>query len=113
MYDLNKVVNGITRYIDNELLNKIEGWQKWAFGIVAGLAIKNANQVFDNLKSNKMVEVLNIINEEDKINIEEIYKLAIHEAKKGSINVMIPTIGTVNFDDTDVTKLYNYIVNEQ
>lgn len=112
MYDLNKVINGVIKYIDNELLNKIEGWQKWAFGIVSGLAIKNANNIFEKLKNNPFISSLGIIDEENNIDIDEIYGLAINEARKSSINVSIPMLGSINFDDTDVTKLYNYIKNE-
>lgn len=113
MYDLNKIVNGIVKYIDLEILSKTDGWQKWAFGIMSGLVLNHSKEMLDKLKNNPFIASTDIIDENDRVNIEELYSLAIKEAKKGSINVMIPMLGSINFDDTDVTKLYEYIKNEQ
>ena len=41
MVTYNQVVNGMTKYIDQEIINKIQGWQGWALGALSGIAISN------------------------------------------------------------------------
>lgn len=38
---IQKVQAGLVRYIDTEMLNHMDGWQKIGFGAVSALIIKN------------------------------------------------------------------------
>ena len=74
MYDYNKVINGIAKYIDTEIVDKILGWKKWVVGSGLGLALSNSTNVFNQLKNNEFVKMLNIIDKDNKIDVDKIYK---------------------------------------
>ena len=111
MYEYSKVLNGITKYIDTEIVDKIEGWQKWVIGSCIGIALSNSTNLFNQLKDNEIVKMLGIINEENKIDIEKIYKEFKNQAKKGSISFEVPLVGTLTLNEQDVDKIYDFIRN--
>lgn len=111
MYEYSKVLNGITKYIDTEIVDKIEGWQKWVIGSGIGIALSNSTNLFNQLKDNEIVKMLGIINEENKIDIEKIYKEFKNQAKKGSISFDVPLVGTLTLNEQDVDKIYDFIRN--
>ena len=111
MYEYSKVLNGITKYIDTEIVDKIDGWQKWVIGSGIGIALSNSTNLFNQLKDNEIVKMLGIINEENKIDIEKIYKEFKNQAKKGSISFEVPLVGTLTLNEQDVDKIYDFIRN--
>jgi DNA-binding transcriptional regulator LsrR (DeoR family) len=109
MYEYIKVLNGITTYIDKEIIDKINGWQKWVVGSGIGIAMSNSTNVFNELKNNQFIKMLGIINKDDKIDVDKIYKEFKKQAKKSAITFDAPLIGTITLTEQDVDKLYEYI----
>ena len=113
MYSYDKVMNGIAKYIDNEIVDKIPGWKKWLVGSGIGMMLSNSNNIFEQIKNNEFVKLLNIIDDYDNIDVENIYKELKKQAQKGSIDVDLPMIGSFRLNDQDVDKLYRFIVDTQ
>lgn len=113
MYEYNKVINGIAKYIDTEIVDKIVGWKKWVVGSGVGIALSNATDVFNQLKNNDFVKMLNIIDKDDKIDVDKIYKEMKKQAKKSAITFDAPIIGAITLNEQDVEKIYEIIKNEQ
>lgn len=109
MYEYNKVINGIAKYIDTEIVDKITGWQKWVIGSGVGIALSNATNTFNKLKENDFVKMLGIINKDDKIDVDKIYKEMKKQAKKSAITFNAPLIGTMTLNEQDVDKIYELI----
>lgn len=109
MVSFNQILQGLLRYIDAEMLPKITGVQKWAAGVAASLALSNSAQIFQNLKHNQYVKILNIIDEHDQINLDLLYAEFKKQAQKGPIVMNFPMIGSFTFNETDVNKVYSYI----
>ena len=112
MYNYEKVINGLTRYIDEEIVNKVPGWKRWVLGSGIGIMMSNANNVFDQLKKNDFVKLLDLIDSNNNINVEVIYKELKKQAQKGSANIELPMIGSFVLNEQDVDKLYNIIISE-
>lgn len=112
MYDYNKVINGIAKYIDTEIVDKILGWKKWVVGSGLGIALSNSTNVFNQLKNNEFVKMLNIIDKDNKIDVDKIYKELKKQAKKSSITFELPMVGSITLNDQDIEKLYELIKNE-
>ena len=112
MYDYNKVINGIAKYIDTEIVDKIAGWKKWIVGSGLGLALSNSTNVFNQVKNNEFVKMLNIIDKDNKIDVDKIYKELKKQAKKSSITFELPMVGSITLNDQDIEKLYELIKNE-
>jgi hypothetical protein len=109
MYEYSKVLNGVAKYIDTEIVDKISGWKKWVIGSGIGLALNNTTEIFNQLKNNEFVKLLNIIDKNDKIDVNKIYQELKKQAQKGAISVDMPMIGTITLNEQDVNKLYELI----
>jgi DNA-binding transcriptional regulator LsrR (DeoR family) len=112
MYDYNKVINGVAKYIDDEIVNKITGWQRWVVGSGVGIALSNATNVFNQLKNNEFVKMLGVIDEKDRIDVDKIYKELKKQAQKGAITFNAPMIGAITLNEQDVEKVYGFIKSE-
>lgn len=109
MVRIQSIQNGILKFIDNELLPKMQGWKKWTFGAIASLWLSNLPNVFQKLKGNAFVGTLGLIDASDMINIEKLYAEFYKQAERGSVTFDIPVIGQLTLDKSDVEKLYAYI----
>lgn len=109
MVKLNQVQGGIIRYLDNEIMPKINGWQKWVFGAMAGTALNKTTNIFNALKQNEFIKMLEVIDKEDNIDLDTIYREFHKQAQKGAVTFDVPMIGAITLDHTDVEKIYRYI----
>ena len=110
MYNYEQVINGLTKYIDHEIVNKVPGWKRWLLGSGIGIMLSNAEEVFNTLKDNEFVKMLNLI-DDNKINVDIIYKELKKQAEKGSANIELPMIGSFILNTQDVDKLYDLITS--
>lgn len=109
MYSYNQVINGIAKYIDNEILAKINDWRKWVFGGAVGLFLSKGTDTFNNLKNNDFIKMLDIIDKDDMINIDKIYDELKKQAKKSSVTFNAPLFGAITLNEKDVDVLYEII----
>lgn len=112
MYEYNKVINGIAKYVDSEIVDNITGWQKWVIGSGVAIALSNTTDFFNKLKQNEFVKMLGIIDKNDKIDVDKIYKELKKQAKKSSITFNVPMIGAMTLNELDVDKIYELIKSE-
>ena len=110
MVHYSKIINGMTAYVDNEIIGKLNGSMKaWGVGIAVGILGKRAEQMYAELRENPALTALGLINGE-MVDVEAIYAEALRMAQKGSATVNIPMIGAVTFGPADVESLYRYII---
>lgn len=109
MVTYNQVVNGMTKYIDQEIINKIQGWQRWALGAGAGIMMNKGTNMFNAFKAHPVVKMLEVIDENGMIDIDTIYTELRKQAEKGSATFDAPMIGTITLTKDDVDKLYRLI----
>lgn len=110
MVSLAQIQAGLTRYLDEEFVNKLTGWQKWVFGSFAGIALLRIDEIFNKLKQNDIVKMLNIIDDFDNIDIDILHREFSKQARKGAVTMSLPVVGTVTLNGADVDKLYQYIM---
>ena len=109
MVTYNQVVNGMAKYIDQEIINKIQGWQRWALGAGAGIIMNKGTNMFNAFKAHPVVKMLEVIDDNDLIDIDTIYAELRKQAEKGSATFDAPMIGTITLTKDDVDKLYHLI----
>lgn len=110
MVTLAQVQNGIVKYLDAEITPKIPGWQKWVFGAAVGISLSKITNIFNALKENPFVKMLEVIDENDNIDIDTVYQEFRRQSQKGSITFDVPLIGMpLTLNTTDVDKLYQMI----
>lgn len=110
MIHYSKVINGAMRYIDDEIISKMNGSMKgWGVGIAAGLMAKRAEQIYARLRDVPALAALGLVDGE-MVDAEGIYAEALRMAQKGSATINIPIIGAVTFTAADVESLYRHII---
>ena len=110
MYNLEQVVSGINKYLEQEFLAKINGWQKWLIGVGFGMAMNNANQIFNEIKEHPVAKMLNVVDEQGNINVEALHEELLKQARKSPVTFNLPMLGNVTLNESDVQKLYSDIV---
>lgn len=110
MVAYSKVINGITKFVDSEIINKLVGAPRWIIGTISGVALKKANNLYVGLKNNVWIKSMELVNEKDEIDVELIYEELKKQAQKGSIFINIPMAGELTLNEQDVDKLYSFIM---
>jgi hypothetical protein len=111
MYNYNKVMSGVTKFIDNEIVSNLHDWRSWLLGSALGISLSKFDSVFDELKKNEFVKMLGVI-KGDMVDVETIYKELKKQATRGPITFTIPLVGALTLSDKDVDSLYRYIIEE-
>ena len=108
MYNYNRVINAIARYMDDEIVNKLSGVQRWVVGTGTGLILSKGKEVFNDLRNNEVVKMLHII-DGDNIDVDTLYGELKKQAQKSSATLNMPMIGTITFNENDIDKIYDLI----
>lgn len=109
MYDYTVVMNGLAEFIDTEILSKIDDWRKWVFGAGVGLYLSQGEDMVKQLRENNLVRKMNLIDKNNKINVDLLYKEMKVQAAKSAIMFNIPTIGPLVINEKDLDTIYGII----
>lgn len=110
MVSMDKVKRGIARYVDEEFINKINGWQKWVFGAGFAMFLENFAANMQRAKENPMVKSLGLIDDMNNVAVDRMRQQLKVQAQKGPITFEIPMLGSITLNESDVDKLYNLIM---
>lgn len=109
MVSIDRVQRGVSRYLDTELVGKMDGLNKWLFAAAASAYIGSAPTLLDKLRSNKLLAPLCLVNEAGEVDIEKIYAHLKPAAAKCPAPITLP-VGTITLTEADVDAIYNYIM---
>ncbi len=110
MVTYNQVANGVSRFVDEEILSKLQGMSKIALGAGTGVMLRRGENLFDALKEQPVIRMLQIIDEDDNIDIDVIYEELKKQMDNNAITFNVPMIGKITLTKDDVEKLYSLIV---
>lgn len=109
MVHYSRVILGITRYIDAEIVSKLAGsWKAWAVGAFAGIAASEAETIFKQYKDMPLLTALRLVDGEN-VNVDRIYGELQKQAQKGNMTITLPVIGPITFGASDVDALVRHI----
>lgn len=109
MATLAQVKTGAAAYIEQEIIAKIGGWQKWVAGAAVSMALNRADAIFEALRQNPAVKLLGIIDDSGEIGIDALYSEFKKQAQRGPISFDVPMIGKLTLNESDVDKIYQSI----
>lgn len=110
MIPYKQVANGAAKYIDSEIVPKMNGFSKIAVGVMLAEAVKKGDHIVERMKAMPIITMLGIVDEEDKIDVETIYEEMKKHISREPLRVELPMIGALTFNTDDVEKLYAHIM---
>lgn len=107
--NIQKVQNGLIKFIDTEILNHLGSWQKIGFGAGSALLIKNLPQTIENYANHPTIAMFGIIDKDKNIDIDALHDALIDNFTSEGEYVNIPLIGRIKITKQDIETLYNLI----
>lgn len=109
-YSFEKVIHGITKYIDHNLYSKMNELQEFVARITVGRAIERSDALKSALAKNGVIRTFGFIDSEGNVDVEGLA----HDIKKqimqrGTLEISIPMFGRLKFVPEDVDELYRFI----
>ena len=105
MISVSELKDGLTIYLEQEMVSKLVGWRKLAFGALASLALDKGVEKFDELKENPFIKMFGIVDENNMIDDETVFSYLYKESSKGSVSFAIPIVGNVTLTARDIKTL--------
>lgn len=124
MATIEQVKNGISRYLDEELIPNISDEKPilFAFGAVSALLLQNVDKAILQYKENPIVKMTGAIDEDGNIDVDALAKVAKESMKKyafslddflvGKFSFLRGHVNTINFTPEDIDTLKKYIKGE-
>jgi hypothetical protein len=107
--NLERVLNGIARYLDREIYAGMNNWQE----AIARIAVSRMlnNKSLENMINNPYMRTFAIIDAEGNVDVDGLYRdLRTYISNKGKIEIELPIFGKFTFTESDVDSLYNCII---
>lgn len=108
--DFNSVLNGVVKFIDREIIGKMNSWQEVIARVAIARAINNAAAIKSLLIDNGFSRALAIEDANGNIDVDGLVRdLKKAISAKGYFEFEIPMFGKFKFVESDVDKLNSYI----
>lgn len=109
MVTVDKIKNGIIKYVDSDLFPIMNGAPKILLGTYVAIIVEKLPAIIQNLRTNPAIAILDVIGKDGSVDIDTLYKALAPMMKEEKITLNIPVIGRYNFTKEDIDNLYNYI----
>lgn len=106
LYTKEQVMNGITSYIDSEVVSKLPTAGKWIVGTASALALKKAMNIDD-----QSLKMLGIVNADGLWDIDQLAAVLKENASRyGNIQISLPVVGLMTFTQADIDLVRSHII---
>ena len=106
---LDRVLNGVARYLDKEIYAGMNDWQEILARIAVSRILDDKN--IENLMNNPYMKTFAIADTEGNIDVDGLYRdLKRLIQAKGKVEITLPMFGKFTFTESDVDCLYSCIV---
>lgn len=110
MVTMDQIKRGAARYVDEEFTAKLSGWQRWAVGAGAAMALENLEVSMSGLLENHAVRAMGVLDEAGNVDLDRVYTSLKKQAQKGPVTFQMPLLGAVTINEQDVDRLYTCIL---
>lgn len=109
MINVERIQHGVRAFVDNEMLPKMTGAQRWMVAVAVGVYVEKLPQMLQSWAQLPAVKPLGIITP-DGVDVETAYKYLKPAAQAGGASFDVPLLGTVTFTEADVDSLFRYLM---
>lgn len=113
MVSISKIETGLAKFIDSELIDKLElnGWKRLVTASVSSIFIKKLSNILSKLQKNSFVEMLELFDENGNVDLDLIYSEIKENMPESGIKIEIPGISIcVTLKNNDIDTLYKYMI---
>ena len=112
-YEFEKVIDGLSKYINNNIYAGMNDWQRFLARVMVGRFLNNQENVKNMLIHNGFIRTFGIIDSDGMVDVEGLASDIKREiSRKGKITFTIPMFGKMTFVPSDVDELYQRIKGE-
>lgn len=111
---IDRVIDGVARYINGEIYGSMNDWQEVIARIAVGRILENKGALKQKITENPYIMSFAVINADGDMDVDKFLadlKGAI--AQKSGLKISIPMFGDMKFVEADVDCLRGYIMNER
>ena len=112
--EFNRVIDGISRYLDAEVFAGMNQWQDFIARVVVGRIIGNEEVLREKIVGNGFLRTFGVIDSEGMIDVTSLAcDLKRELSKRGQMSFEVPLIGKLTFTPSDADVLYKHITGEE
>ena len=110
MKTADEIVNGLFRYVDAEVMPRLDTKSKIIVGTLLGMSRQKAEVLSEELTTNSTAQLIGAVDDDGMIDDDLILEhLKKASDKYGKMEFQIPLAGTIAFDGDDVNDIKFYI----
>lgn len=110
MVEFNRVIDGLARYMNNNLFANMNDWQEVVARVAVGRIIGNPESLKQSLMANGIVRTFAVMDSEGNVDLEPLMRDLKREIdRKGKLTVEIPMFGKMSFVASDIDDIYREI----
>lgn len=111
MISKNQLECGISSYLDNEFLNRlnVDQWKKFVIGTSLSVVIKRMDKLIDSLKVNPVVSAMGIVDADSNIDIDVLIEQAKLHIPPEGLKIDIPMVGELILHVSDLDEMWRYM----
>lgn len=111
MVTIEKIQCGVARYLDTELLPKVEGRDRWMLTAAVSLYLAKLPALVQSLKDNPALKPLGLISADGtSIDIDALIASVKPAARQTPAVFRVPFGGSISLTETDLDTIRNYIM---
>ena len=108
-----KVIDGISKYIDGEIYGMLNDWQEIVARMFVGRFLGNRDILKQKIMENPLLMSFAMIDSDGNMDVDcFLGDLKQVISQKGGLTFSIPLFGNLKFVDADVDRLRKYIAND-
>ena len=110
MVSIDQVQRGAARFVEQEMLPKMQGKDKWIVTGIVTIFLSKLPSLLHTAQEKEIIKMLNLVSEDGRVDIESIIEALRPAMRATPATIDIPMGGTVKITEADVDMLYQYII---
>jgi hypothetical protein len=113
-YQFSTVIDGISKYINNEIISGMNDLQEIMARIAIERVLENHDKIKETLSSNGIIRSIGIIDSDGYVDVDVFFDEIKREIdRKGKLTISIPMFGKITFNPSDIDELKHYAKGEK
>lgn len=108
--EFEKVIDGILRYLDQNLYANMNDWQEIMARIAVSRMLGDTKALKESIVSNPYLKTFAVVDSNGRVDVDGLAKdLKEQIRRKEKVSISVPMLGTFTFTESDVDQLYKTI----